>query len=169
MISGTTLNPLLAFTQCASTSSFKFIEFVDLDAAMPPSYRARNPWLRGLIALFVLDTVAAACYYPNGTDRNAEFPTDIFYPINPEDDFSMCCSNNGDQPRIDGLCLNRLGTIIWRESCTDRTWTSPKCIKLCAGTSTGMLLSSWLQGYENLTNAEDRYPQCPRNRPPNGQ
>ncbi|KAI4276563.1 MAG: hypothetical protein LQ337_002393 [Flavoplaca oasis] len=104
---------------------------------MPSTCRARNPWLRGFIALlFTADTVTAACYYPNGTDRNAGFSSDIYYPINPGDDASMCCSQNGDQPRTDGLCTNSLGTIVWRESCTDKTWASPKCIKLCAGTST---------------------------------
>ena len=129
----------LLFAQCPSTSSFfKSVEIVRLDVAMPPSCPARNPWLRGLIALlFVADTVTAACYYPNGTDRNAGITSDTYSPINPEDDVSMCCSNNGDQPRPDGLCMNLLGTIIWRESCTDKTWTSPKCIKLCAGTSIG--------------------------------
>ncbi|KAL8890010.1 MAG: hypothetical protein Q9215_002793 [Flavoplaca cf. flavocitrina] len=104
---------------------------------MPPSYCARNPWLRGLMALLIVaDTATAACYHPNGTDRNARFSKEIYTPINPEEDVSMCCSTNGDQPRPDGLCTNSLGTIVWRESCTDKTWASPKCIKLCAGTST---------------------------------
>ena len=137
---------------------------------MPPSYPARNPWLRGLIALlFVADTVTAACYYPNGTDRNAGITSDTYSPINPEDDVSMCCSNNGDQPRPDGLCMNLLGTIIWRESCTDKTWTSPKCIKLCAGTSTGTFETFVAAHHEYYTDADDRYPQYPRNRPSNGQ
>ncbi|KAL9033259.1 MAG: hypothetical protein Q9180_006040 [Flavoplaca navasiana] len=60
---------------------------------MPPSYRARNPWLRGLIALLlVADTATAACYYPNGTDRNAGFSKDIYTPINREDDCIKLCA-----------------------------------------------------------------------------
>ncbi|KAL8861908.1 MAG: hypothetical protein Q9178_001777 [Gyalolechia marmorata] len=45
----------------------------------------------------------------------------------------MCCGTNNravpDTPRKDGLCQN--GVTIWRESCTDPTWKSPSCVKLC--------------------------------------
>ena len=90
-----------------------------------------------LTILCTIRTSTANCYFPNGTDRNEGFPNDTYFPINPGDDFSMCCSHLGDQPRSDGLCRNSDGTVIWRESCTDRTWQSPKCIKLCAGASPG--------------------------------
>ncbi|KAI4284400.1 MAG: hypothetical protein L6R38_001453 [Xanthoria sp. 2 TBL-2021] len=102
---------------------------------MSPSTLGIKQWLKSLIALSLIDTVIANCYYPNGTDRNEGFPNDTYFPVNPGDDFSMCCSHFGDQPRGDGLCANFDGSVIWRESCTDRTWQSPKCIKLCAGSS----------------------------------
>ncbi|KAL8991591.1 MAG: hypothetical protein Q9169_007826 [Polycauliona sp. 2 TL-2023] len=100
---------------------------------MAPTGPTIVQWLRGLIILFLVDTVTAACYLPNGVDRNKDLPRDTYRPVNPGDDVSMCCSRLGDKPRPDGLCENKDGTIIWRESCTDRTWQSPKCIKLCAG------------------------------------
>ncbi|KAL9596290.1 MAG: hypothetical protein Q9219_005885 [cf. Caloplaca sp. 3 TL-2023] len=92
-------------------------------------------YLATLTILSVSGIAVAKCYFPNGTDRNLGFPQDTYLPINTGDDFSMCCSRLGDQPRSDGLCMNADGTVIWRESCTDRTWESPKCIKLCADES----------------------------------
>ncbi|KAI4290367.1 MAG: hypothetical protein L6R35_000356 [Caloplaca aegaea] len=92
-------------------------------------------YLQALTILSAIGAASANCYYPNGTDRNQGFPTDTYNPINPGDDVSMCCSDLGDKPRSDGLCANAEGSVIWRESCTDRTWQSPKCIKLCAGSA----------------------------------
>lgn len=94
-------------------------------------------YLQALTILSAIGAASANCYYPNGTDRNQGFPTDTYNPINPGDDVSMCCSDLGDKPRSDGLCANAEGSVIWRESCTDRTWQSPKCIKLCAGSAPG--------------------------------
>ncbi|KAL8846617.1 MAG: hypothetical protein Q9221_008311 [Calogaya cf. arnoldii] len=105
---------------------------------MSPSSFRTNHWLKGLIVLLVIGTVIANCFYPNGTDVNNGFSSERYIATNPEDDFSMCCSRLGDQPRSDGLCMNADGSVIWRESCTDRTWQSSKCIKLCAGSSPGI-------------------------------
>ncbi|KAI4222344.1 MAG: hypothetical protein LQ349_007648 [Xanthoria aureola] len=102
---------------------------------MSPSASGIKQWLQWLKALSLIDAAITNCYYPNGTDRNEGFRRDTYFPINPGDDFSMCCSHLGDKPRSDGLCANADGSVIWRESCTDRTWSSPKCIKLCAGAS----------------------------------
>ncbi|KAM3087765.1 hypothetical protein ACMFMG_001838 [Clarireedia jacksonii] len=52
----------------------------------------------------------------------------------------MCChlgfaNNGGDQcgsGSTYGLC-GVTGTQLWRESCTDQTWQSPVCLKLCLG------------------------------------
>lgn len=91
----------------------------------------------GLAVLALITVVSATCYLPNGIDRNKGFPNATYFPISSGDGFSMCCSKLGDKPREDGLCENFDGSVIWRESCTDRTWQSPKCIKLCADTSEG--------------------------------
>lgn len=77
---------------------------------------------------------SASCYYPNGSDTNLFRSTDVYVPCNAGDDVSMCCALNRNLPdkcRSDGLCLSTWDTNIWRDSCTDRTWNSPKCIKLC--------------------------------------
>ncbi|KAL8926539.1 MAG: hypothetical protein Q9208_002866 [Pyrenodesmia sp. 3 TL-2023] len=108
---------------------------------MAPFNVGVNRHLQVLTILSVIVAAIAGCYYPNGTDRNEGFPRDIYLPINPGDEFSMCCSSLGDKPRSDGLCENAEGSVIWRESCTDRTWQSPKCIKLCADSSPGNMES----------------------------
>ncbi len=86
----------------------------------------------------ILALVSAACFLPNSTDRNSigdghggdYLPTGFGSSV---DNFQMCCATNGravpDIPRKDGLCQNL--AAIWRESCTDPTWESPSCIKLC--------------------------------------
>ena len=53
----------------------------------------------------------------------------------------MCCAqdpssvflNNasGVYCRSDGLCANAGNNAIWRSACTDYSWQSPECIKLC--------------------------------------
>lgn len=79
----------------------------------------------------------AACYFPNGTDRNANKGFEPYQPCVVSDDGrpSMCCRTNDGNPdtcQPDGLCLNDdFGGILWREACTDKTWTAPECIKLC--------------------------------------
>ncbi|KAL8845995.1 MAG: hypothetical protein Q9221_008876 [Calogaya cf. arnoldii] len=57
---------------------------------MAPTCPSIDQWLKSLIVLlFVVDTVTAACYLPNGMDRNAGFPSDTYFPINPGDGFSI--------------------------------------------------------------------------------
>lgn len=126
-------------------------------ATMVPSGLVPRSSLRCLTVLSAIGAVNAACYYPNGTDRNRGFPSDTYFPINPGDDFSMCCSHLGDKPRSDGLCANSDASVIWRESCTDRTWQSPKCIKLCAGTDPGKPDCPWLSSNCKHTESCDRY------------
>jgi hypothetical protein len=51
----------------------------------------------------------------------------------------MCCrtndtaANGPDTCRPDGLCQSTTPDIVWRESCTDPTWTAPECLQLCVG------------------------------------
>ncbi|KAL8693630.1 MAG: hypothetical protein Q9218_001588 [Villophora microphyllina] len=101
---------------------------------MARSSMGRNPSIC-LTILSAIAAVSATCYLPNGNDRNEGFPNATYYPVHPDEDVSMCCSKLGDKPRDDGLCANSDNSVIWRESCTDRTWQSPKCIKLCADSS----------------------------------
>ncbi|KAI4227356.1 MAG: hypothetical protein LQ349_006719 [Xanthoria aureola] len=87
----------------------------------------------------ILTLVSANCYLPNGTDRNSILWDSHGIDYQPSgfgsslDNFQMCCATNNratpDMPRKDGLCQSP--DTIWRESCTDPTWKSPSCVKLC--------------------------------------
>lgn len=97
-------------------------------------------WRHGILLLIGLSgrfwSVAhAKCYLPDGTDRNAGLAQEDYQPCDPGDDFSMCCATNRevnpDRCRSDGLCYATYDTNVWRESCTDQSWESPKCFKLC--------------------------------------
>ena len=81
--------------------------------------------------------VIAECYLPNGVDRNEtkNNPNHDYQPCNTNStaEVSMCCNVGvGDVCREDGLCYNPTAKLVWRESCTDPTWGSPNCLKLCA-------------------------------------
>ncbi len=108
---------------------------------MPPSQtRYRRTQLVATLTTLshIVALVSADCFLPNSTDRNLLWdsqgsdyqPSGFGSSI---DDFQMCCATNNravpDTPRKDGLCQN--GGTIWRESCTDPTWKSPSCVKLC--------------------------------------
>ncbi|KAL8992966.1 MAG: hypothetical protein Q9169_006698 [Polycauliona sp. 2 TL-2023] len=92
------------------------------------------------ILLNIITFVSGNCFLPNGTDRNTilwDSHGDDYQPSgfgSPDDHFQMCCATknrpNVDTPRKDGLCQGDDGQI-WRESCTDPTWKSPSCVKLC--------------------------------------
>ena len=85
-----------------------------------------------------LSTAAAACYYSNGTDVTKFNPANKSYqPCNVTAPASMCCRINldpgtpQDHCRPDGLCDSPDNEYLWRESCSDPTWKSPHCQKLC--------------------------------------
>lgn len=90
-----------------------------------------------LVSLLLAPTASANCYLRNGTNRNGDTTgaAAAYQPCLPGDPVSMCCSVYFDQCRSDGLCYD--GTNLWRESCTDPTWQSTSCIKLCVN-GTGM-------------------------------
>ncbi|KAL8885102.1 MAG: hypothetical protein Q9215_006987 [Flavoplaca cf. flavocitrina] len=105
----------------------------------PSPSRQRNRLVATTIFLHIVAFASANCFLPNGTDRNSILwdSHGIDYQPSgygsPSDDFQMCCATNNretpDVPRKDGLCNDLAG--IWRESCTDPTWKSPSCVKLC--------------------------------------
>ncbi|KAL8691877.1 MAG: hypothetical protein Q9224_004078 [Gallowayella concinna] len=99
----------------------------------------RSSWVVGLPIVLLSRTVYTKCYLPNGIERWKTDRADVYRPSgvgSSVDDYQMCCATVGDGdidvPRKDGLCYNpRYGGELWRESCTDPTWESPSCIKLC--------------------------------------
>ncbi|KAL8686609.1 MAG: hypothetical protein Q9224_005393 [Gallowayella concinna] len=101
---------------------------------------AQSRILLSVNVLFIFAATSLAvgtdCFAPNGTDRNMfgdVSPDSIAYvPCNQKDPFSMCCRYGNDDCLPSGLCRGRYGNRpLWRESCTDPTWTSPYCLNLC--------------------------------------
>ena len=93
-----------------------------------------------ICAYFTCGILAQNCYDPDGSYRGS---TD-YQPCNNDlGTASMCCATNRTNPDeclSNGLCRGGLtensqgsGTTaqLWRESCTDPTWTSPECLHLC--------------------------------------
>jgi hypothetical protein len=86
--------------------------------------------LNGLLSLYVT-AVSATCYAPDSTVIElGSQPCD-----NVSGAHSMCCATNrttnADQCLKNGLCYNPNGGLYWREGCTDPTWTSEACSRLC--------------------------------------
>ncbi|KAF6841442.1 hypothetical protein CPLU01_00573 [Colletotrichum plurivorum] len=93
--------------------------------------------MRGLL-LIALSALAGtvvgqgACFVPNGTNRHDLTNANIQkYVACDSGGHSMCCNRAGDKCQPDGLCWSEEHRQLWRESCTDPTWQSPKCLKLC--------------------------------------
>ena len=61
---------------------------------------------------------------------NALERVEKYRPCDSGSEFSMCCATF-DQCRPDGLCFSGWDGNIWRDGCTDPTWKSPNCVKLC--------------------------------------
>lgn len=77
---------------------------------------------------------AETCYRPAGNAADVRYAP----CYNNTGQASMCCRiNDNDYPDIcrnDGLCnATYQSDVIWRESCTDQTWQSPQCLRLCIG------------------------------------
>ncbi|KAH9228255.1 hypothetical protein K456DRAFT_1729528 [Colletotrichum gloeosporioides 23] len=93
----------------------------------------RYPPFIFLTAVAGITVVQGTCFVPNGTDRHAltNIENNRYEPCE-GNGHSMCCNVvSGDKCQADGLCWNEGGRLTWRESCTDPTWQSPKCVKLC--------------------------------------
>lgn len=143
---------------CSASSQRPWCIFSILKMPLPPSWilhlpRSRSnsgrpavlpatmsppaiPLLRISILLASLALGAwSACYFPNGTDvTEYRSQNEAYAPCQKSAEASMCCRINvdkGDHCRSDGLCDSPDHELIWRESCSDPTWASPHCQKLC--------------------------------------
>ena len=86
-------------------------------------------WLILLIECW--NSAHARCFYPDGTEMHVNYT-----PCDNSNEHSMCCdlkriNPDPDQCRSDGLCFASWDQNVWRDGCTDRTWKSPACVKLC--------------------------------------
>lgn len=59
-----------------------------------------------------------------------------YRPCDSGKEYNMCCAN-WDECRSDGLCFSNQSNLIYRDGCTDPSWESPSCVKLC-NTGLGM-------------------------------
>lgn len=78
----------------------------------------------------------AKCYLPSGQEMDAKYR-----PCVSGKEFDSCCTDGLDECRLDGLCLNIGHQVVWRVGCTDPTWKSSSCIKLCY-TGLGVVLDT---------------------------
>jgi hypothetical protein len=91
--------------------------------------------------------VVDRCYSPNGTPLSKVFPDtyEQYVPCS-SSGYSMCCATNrtsgADSCLPNGLCVTFGSGNFWRESCTDKTWKSPACVRLCTDDN-GKSLAIW--------------------------
>ena len=93
-----------------------------------------------LYIFFFFSLAQAQCFWSNGTDRNIlywrEGPNYQKCSNSTSDGNSMCCRTWGPGDfTLDvcegSFCRNGRTEALWRESCSDPTWESDSCIKLC--------------------------------------
>ena len=87
--------------------------------------------LRSLLTLTIVVN-AQLCYRPDGSSADERYAPCM------AGQYSMCCRINDtvypDTCRLDGLCQSSMDpAYVWRESCTDREWKAPECLRLCIG------------------------------------
>ena len=82
-----------------------------------------------------LSSTHATCYLPNGTDINLGYRSSPYIPCKSSSisEHSMCCWAGMDKCLSNGLCYYAGHT--YRAACTDPTWKSSSCVKLCSSGS----------------------------------
>ncbi|KAF2669870.1 hypothetical protein BT63DRAFT_478104 [Microthyrium microscopicum] len=90
-----------------------------------------------VLAFFLLElfgTCRATCYYPDGTTTDP-----IGVPCNQVVgvDGPCCRTTFSDACEANGLCYNSVQGYWFRDECTDPTWKSPNCHKICLDGTTG--------------------------------
>lgn len=103
-----------------------------------------------IVLLFKSSVSATSCYFPDGG-----MAVSGYVPCNGNPNIvSMCCyTPNGDACTNQGLCVTN--GVYFRDYCTDPTWQSKGCVKLCMGRSYQCLPSRshawWYHGYKECT------------------
>ena len=114
--------------------------------------QSRQPYCHELILLLLLLQYLllikaqqnVSCFYPNGVPAADKASNTDFFAACPSsagnDGFYMCCKSSypfNDVCDENGLCARQndpslaLEQGLLRLACTDPTWTSPSCLKLC--------------------------------------
>lgn len=113
-----------------------------------------------LVLTLIFTASEAACYRPDGSLEEG-----TWLPCNKDaSQDSMCCAlgigvapenrteDTLDQCLPEGLCFNPSAGTYWRGSCTDKTWKSPNCNRLCIDGEVSAKSASFIR-----TNADSRY------------
>lgn len=104
-------------------------------------------WLVLFFQIFC-SSVHATCYLPNGNEHT--MPNVKFFECDSSQKYTMCCGT-GDRCRSDGLCDSLFYERVFRNGCSDPTWQSPNCVKLC---DSGFLdISIWNGLVKDLSNS----------------
>ena len=117
-------------------------------------------------ALIIASCFAAApaCYYPEGNLAVDQVPCNAAV-ANKGENASACCNNDGNSYCTqNGLCLQ--GGVLYRSSCTDKSWQSSKCPQLCTDGTSPFFSSITLdtkQSFSNLgqTSLFMNFHECP--------
>lgn len=116
---------------------------------MPP--RARI--LRFFTIFQVITAVKGTCYLPDGAALDSTYEA-----CNSTAPVSMCChlafaNNGGDLCGASGTSeYGPCGVTaeLFRDACTDQTWTDPACLKLCIGSDCKLKLGLDPELYDHL-------------------
>lgn len=129
----------------------------------------KSPWAILTISLAAQALAQSPCY-----NLGVSAPVRTTYVQCPNS--TMCCRTNHDPATVDtcapsgelgGLCISKYQEI-WRESCTDETWESGGCVKLCMRTfgmknpetcrkKIKLTYTSINEGNETINRANDDY------------
>lgn len=116
-----------------------------------PMQSRQPPYFASVLLLLLLHYILligaqqnVSCFFPNGKTIADKTSSNDFYTACPtsagNDGTYMCCKTSSpfnDVCNKDGLCARQndpsLADVqgLLRSTCTDPTWTSPSCLKLC--------------------------------------
>ena len=106
-------------------------------------------WLLSYFSIFFWSLAHAKCYFPNGKEMS--MPGVIFFECDSSSQEHTMCCGKGDECRPDGLCDSNWYGQVFRNGCSDPTWKSPSCVKLC---DSGFLdVSVWNGEVKDLSNS----------------
>lgn len=107
--------------------------------------------MRGILSFLLVQAVivstatATKCYFSDGSDTGSEMQ-----PCFPSSSVSACCSTNkkgdwqNDVCLQNGLCIAQVAQysgMIFQNACTDKSWGSPDCPRICPTCMLKSLLS----------------------------
>jgi len=101
------------------------------------SRASKDLYLLLIFALFIVSALSQKCYYPSGNEASPGYQPcskDTSDPLS-----TICCNVElGDVCLPNGLCaVSGWPPRFWRKFCTERDWTTGKCIDACISDVSG--------------------------------